>query len=65
MGRREGPFEEGVEDTIVVAEDDRSGFNDSRSLLNFVDDYNEVSWVALYTVCMHIYIYSQDCKFSF
>lgn len=36
MGRREGAFEEGVEETIVVAEDRRSWFNNFRSLLNSV-----------------------------
>lgn len=34
VGRREGAFEEGVEETIVVAEDKRSGFKNFRSLLN-------------------------------
>lgn len=36
MGRREGAFEEGVEETIVVAEDKRSWFNNFRSLLKSV-----------------------------
>lgn len=36
MGRREGAFEEGVEETIVVAEDKRSRFKPFRSLLNSV-----------------------------
>lgn len=36
MGRREGAFEEGVEETIVVAEDKGSGFKIFRFLLNSV-----------------------------